>query len=140
MATAQPLAMLEHRCCWLRGRAYLVTEFLGGENILTRFAPYVQGSLPPDELAAVADMFASLNRASISHGDMKGDNLFWHGGRWALVDLDATRQHRRRRSFLRALARDRERFLRNWSASSELFRQLEERIPAVPDTFHTLQG
>ena len=74
----------------------------------------------------------SLLRERISHGDMKGHNLFWHDGRWALIDLDAMRQHRTRQGFFRAFARDRKRFLNNWPADSALYRILDERLPRVP--------
>lgn len=133
IATAPPLAMVERRTCWLRGRAYLVTESLAGENILVRFAPYVDGVPPPEELAALEELFAALRRERISHGDLKGTNLIWHEGSWALIDLDAMCQHRTLRGFSRAYVRDRARFLRNWPENSALHRFLSERISAVPD-------
>lgn len=134
MATPLPLAILERRCGWLRGRAYLVTEFLAGENILARFFPYVHGAPPTEELASLDQLFATLRRARISHGDLKGSNLIWHNERWALIDLDAMRQHAVERVFARAYARDRERFLRNWPADSPLYQLLDQRIPEVPGT------
>lgn len=131
VATAQPLAVLERRCCWLRERAYLVTEYLDGENILSRFASPETGAPPPEELAALDELFATLPRERISHGDLKGTNLIWHDSRWALIDLDALRQHSTARSFALAYARDRSRFLRNWPACSALFGLLDQRLPPV---------
>jgi tRNA A-37 threonylcarbamoyl transferase component Bud32 len=133
VATARPLAVLERRTCWLRGRAYLMTEKLDGDNILVRFAPYLASAPPAAEMSALGDLFAALVREHISHGDMKGSNLLWHGGRWVLVDLDAMQQHTGRRSFVRAFAKDRARFLRNWPADSALYRFLDERLPQVSD-------
>ncbi len=134
IATPQPLAVLERRWCWLRGRAYLITEYCGGQDIIARFQPYQDGTPPETELLALDRLFAALLRERISHGDFKGHNLFWDErlGRWSLIDLDAMQQHRSNRSFARAYARDRARFLRNWPADSQLFKLLDQRIPLTP--------
>ncbi|ETV49339.1 lipopolysaccharide kinase InaA family protein [Pseudomonas aeruginosa] len=142
IATARPLAMLERRWCWLRGRAYLITDYLGGQDIIARFKPCLDmpdGAVSPPEaeLAALDRLFSTLIRERISHGDLKGHNLFWQaheqGGEWALIDLDAMRKHHSQVSFARAYARDRARFLRNWPQDSGLYRLLEQRIPRLGD-------
>jgi tRNA A-37 threonylcarbamoyl transferase component Bud32 len=134
IATPQPLAVLERRWCWLRGRAYLITEYCGGQDIIARFQPYQDGPPPETELLALDRLFAALLRERISHGDFKGHNLFWDEslGRWSLIDLDAMQQHRSARSFAKAYARDRARFLRNWPANSALHQLLNQRIPLTP--------
>ena len=138
IATPRPLAMLELRSLWLRRRAYLVTEHAAGEDIIARFRPYLgnpgEAAAPPEhELRALDELFAALRRERISHGDLKGSNLLWQAGKWALIDLDAMRQHRRAGSFAPAYARDRARFLRNWPADSALYQLLDQRLPPVPD-------
>ena len=131
IATPLPLAVLERRWCWLRGRAYLVTDYCGGEDLIARFTPHVDGCPPEAELAALDRLFAALIRERISHGDFKGHNLFWDDGRWSLIDLDAMRQHAGQSGFARAYARDRARFLRNWPAESALHRLLDARLPRL---------
>lgn len=131
IATPRPLAVLERRWCWLRGRAYLVTDYCGGEDLTARFTPHVDGCPPEAELAALDRLFAALIRERISHGDFKGHNLFWDDGRWSLIDLDAMRQHAGPSGFARAYARDRARFLRNWPADSALHRLLDARLPRL---------
>ena len=131
IATPRPLAVLERRWCWLRGRAYLVTDYCGGEDLIARFTPHVDGCPPEAELAALDQLFAALIRERISHGDFKGHNLFWDDGRWSLIDLDAMRQHAGPSGFARAYARDRARFLRNWPAESALHRLLDARLPRL---------
>ena len=131
IATPRPLAVIERRWCWLRGRAYLLTEYCGGPDLIARFAPYVESAPPETELAALDQLFAALIRERISHGDFKGHNLFWDEDRWSLIDLDAMRQHRRQAGFARAYARDRARFLRNWPAESQLHRLLDQRLPRL---------
>ncbi|HEX5841053.1 MAG TPA: lipopolysaccharide kinase InaA family protein [Pseudomonas sp.] len=136
IATPQPLAVLERRWCWLRGRAYLITEYCGGQDIIARFHGYLQQSPPETDLLALDRLFAALLREHISHGDLKGHNLLWNErlACWSLIDLDAMQQHRSDRSFARAYARDRARFLRNWPADSQLFQLLDQRLPQVPGT------
>lgn len=140
IATPRPMAVLERRWCWLRGRAYLITEYCGGQDIIARFQAHLQGSPPETELLALDRLFAALLRERISHGDFKGHNLLWIDGRddapgyWSLIDLDAMQQHRSARGFARAYARDRARFLRNWPADSALHRLLDQRLPQVPGT------
>ncbi|MGQ7816942.1 lipopolysaccharide kinase InaA family protein [Metapseudomonas furukawaii] len=134
IATPRPLAVIERRFLWLRGRAYLITEYLSGHDIIARFRPYLDdpdgaGMPPESELVALDQLFAALIRERISHGDFKGYNLFWQDGRWTLIDLDAVQQHRSERSFARAYARDRARFLRNWPAESALYQMLDRRLP-----------
>lgn len=130
IATPKPLALLETRFLWLRGKAYLVTEHLPGPDIIERFAPYVeQGDAPEAELVALDRLFADLLRERISHGDLKGHNVFWAGGRWALIDLDSMCQHRSASSFAAAYARDRARFMRNWPVGSALYQVIDGRLP-----------
>ena len=129
IGTARPIAVRESRCCWLRGRAWLVTEFLEGHDAIAAFEPYLDNAPPEKQLNALEQLFAALVRERISHGDLKGHNLMWTGEHWALIDLDAMRQHRSDTRFARAYARDRARFLRNWPRESALYRLLDARLP-----------
>ena len=134
IATPRLLAVIERRWLWMRGPAWLITELLQGEDIIARFQPYLDGCPPEPELSALDRLFAALIRERISHGDLKGHNLFWDHDRWSLIDLDAVQQHGSDASFARAYAKDRARFLRNWPADSALHRLLDQRLPAVPGT------
>lgn len=133
IATPRPLAVLEQRFFWLRRKAYLVTEYLPGPDIIERFAPYVaSGDAPQSELQALDTLFAQLLRERISHGDLKGHNVFWQQDRWALIDLDAMCQHTSPGAFATAFAKDRARFMRNWPQDSALHQLLEQRLPKAP--------
>jgi len=134
IATPRLLAVIERRWLWMRGPAWLITELLRGEDIIARFQPYLDGCPPEQELVALDRLFAALIRERISHGDLKGHNLFWEHDRWSLIDLDAVQQHGSDASFARAYAKDRARFLRNWPTDSALYRLLDQRLPAVPGT------
>ncbi|AMS14646.1 serine/threonine protein kinase [Pseudomonas chlororaphis] len=135
IATPKPLALLEKRFLWLRSRAYLVTEYLAGPDIIERFAPYIDsGAAPEAELQALDRLFAELIRERISHGDFKGHNLFWQEDRWALIDLDSMCQHHSLGSFAPAYARDRARFMRNWPESSVLYQVIDQRLPKTVES------
>ena len=97
--------MIERRWLWMRGPAWLITELLRGGDIIARFQPYLDGCPPEQELVALDRLFAALIRERISHGDLKGHNLFWEHDRWSLIDLDAVQQHGSDASFARAYAR-----------------------------------
>ncbi|VVN70285.1 lipopolysaccharide kinase InaA family protein [Pseudomonas fluorescens] len=135
IATPKPLALLEKRFLWLRSRAYLVTEYLPGPDIIERFAPFVEsGDAPEPELQALEQLFAELISERISHGDFKGHNLLWDHQRWALIDLDSMCQHHSAISFAPAYARDRARFMRNWPESSALYQVIDQRLPKTIDS------
>ena len=130
IATPKPLAVLETRFLWLRSRAYLITEYLPGPDIIERFTPFVEsGAAPESELVALDALFAELLKERISHGDFKGHNLFWQEDRWALIDLDSMCQHSSLSSFAPAYARDRARFMRNWPETSALYQLIDQRLP-----------
>ena len=133
--TPKALAVIEQRWLGLRGPAWFITEYCAGQDIIAHFAPYVQPAagtekMPPEAmLQALDQLFALLIRERISHGDLKGHNIFWQHNQWCLIDLDAMQQHQRLASFQRAYAKDRARFLRNWPAESTLYQLLDQRLP-----------
>ncbi|MCO7514205.1 serine/threonine protein kinase [Pseudomonas guariconensis] len=132
IATPRPLAVLEQRVMGLRSRAYLVTEYADGPDLIECFQPYVEsGEAPEEQVQALVHLMQQLVRERISHGDMKGHNLFWLDGQWSLIDLDAMCQHATQLSFAPAYARDRARLLRNWPSGSALHRRLDEVLPRL---------
>lgn len=134
IATPRPLAVLEQRVLGLRSRAYLVTEYVDGPDLMACFAPYVDnGDAPDDQVDALVRLMHQLIRERISHGDFKGHNLFWDKGQWSLIDLDAMCQHATQLSFASAFARDRARLLRNWPSGSALHQRLERLLPKLAE-------
>ncbi len=133
IATPAPLALIERRYGPLRGKAWLITAFAAGPNLLQHWEPHLDTGPPAAEGQAVLRLLRDLARARISHGDMKASNLLWQDGAVTLIDLDATRQHRDQRSFDRAWRRDMARFLANWPQGSALRSWLEaERLSHPP--------
>jgi tRNA A-37 threonylcarbamoyl transferase component Bud32 len=129
MKTAKPLAVIEERYFWLRGRAWLILEHVEGENAIQRLKSQEQHR----EVEAMQTLLAELAAARLSHGDLKGTNLIWReaSGHWVLIDLDSMRAHRCDFSFRRAQGRDLARLLRNWpedGASGLLHRMRAQRL------------
>lgn len=132
IAVAQNIAVRETRHLGLRGTAWLVSEYHGEQDLIARFAPYVDdGAVPEADVQQLQALLQAMIRAKISHGDLKGHNILWHNDRCLLIDLDAVRQHRDHASFARAFARDRARLLRNWPQTSRLYQLLNEQLPQV---------
>lgn len=135
IATPQPLAVIENRWCGLRGRAWLISEYCGEQDIIDRLAAYKDGKAAPEtEINALVELLNTLIREKISHGDLKGHNILWHQERCYLIDLDAMQQHRSMRSFTRAYLKDRTRLLRNWPQDSPLYKLLDQRLPQLPSS------
>ncbi|WP_157354023.1 lipopolysaccharide kinase InaA family protein [Aromatoleum toluclasticum] len=128
--TPRPLALIEERWGPLRARAWLVTEYCGGPDMLAHLAPDTEPA--PAEAASLRVLFETLYRERISHGDLKATNLLWDGSQALVIDLDAACQHATQTGFHRAWRRDRARFLRNWPAESPLHRWLDAMLPGRP--------
>lgn len=128
IATPEPLAMVESRFGPLRRRAWLITRYCPGSNLLELFG--ADGERPPEqeEGAALLQMLKQLREARISHGDFKATNLLWHAGRVWLIDLDSMQTHESESRWREAWIKDRARLLRNWPPGSPLAAWLEEHL------------
>jgi hypothetical protein len=129
IATPAPLAMIESRFGPLRRKAWLISEFCPGPNLLELFGTDGQ-TLPTSEQAdALLGLLAQLREARISHGDCKATNLLWHAGQVYLIDLDSMQAHSSQTNYHRAWQKDRARLVRNWPKSSALNAWLETHLP-----------
>lgn len=125
---AQPVAMIESRFGPFSGRSWYVSRFVDSIvladylGIEDRAAPLrsIQG-----KLRALFEVF--LNH-DFSHGDMKATNLLVHDDDLVVIDLDNAKQHRCKLFHLRALRRDKARFLKNWNDRPLLYRHFEREL------------
>lgn len=114
IATARPVALLEHRLGPLRGRAWYISEYVAGNDALQLC------HRPMPALARqVLDLLEQLALCRISHGDMKGSNFILSERGPVIIDLDAMHEHVSGRNFRRMRRRDLQRFMRNWDDCPE---------------------
>lgn len=121
VATAPPVAFVEERFGPLKGRSWLITEFVEGPVCLD----YIQESASSREAGEIAArlerVFQKLAKANITHGDMKATNYILRNRREpVLLDLDAMTRHQNPARYATAHARDRARFMKNWQAKPDI--------------------
>ncbi len=129
VGTPKPLGLVEERIGPFRGRAWFLSEFAEGPDIDAFLAePGTTVEAGTAMLNKIGLVFRGLRDLRISHGDMKAKNILVHAGEPMLIDLDAMRQHRFGRAYLRQARRDRARFLRNWVDSPEWLSRAEAAL------------
>ena len=118
---ARPVALCERRFGPLRGKAWLIMEYLAGDDI-TRLceASHTDGEATKQVVSEMTSLLAQLAQCRISHGDMKATNVIQSSQGLAIIDLDAMREHRSEAAFRRAQQRDLQRFLLNWQQCPSL--------------------
>ena len=131
IATPAPLALIEARHGPLRRHAWLITAYCGGTALGKQLADRIDAPQPVPEAQALVTLFDTLQRARLTHGDLKASNLLWQDGQLVLIDLDALQHHRSALTFARAWRSDRARLLRNWPAGSALHAWLDAHLPGA---------
>jgi tRNA A-37 threonylcarbamoyl transferase component Bud32 len=128
IATPAVLGFMEQRYGPLRGKAYLVSEYVAA----TELAQAYSENQPTDTtLSQIKRIFNLMRAYRLSHGDMKASNLLLTAtGQVELIDLDAMREHRFKWTFQRAFKRDQKRFLKNWqnTALEKIFTNTTEQL------------
>lgn len=128
LPTPRPVALLEERFGWLRGRAFLVSEYAPGEPLAGALAC----ARPQDRTALLTNLCTLLNtmaRLRLSHGDLKATNLLVdQENNLMLLDLDALRRYRRRATFFQAFALDLARLRANWADRPALLAELDQAL------------
>lgn len=125
IATATPIALIEGKYGPFKTGSYFVAEYVAGESGKTLFRRKDLSQPQAHNVAtSTAALLARLHDAGISHGDLKDTNLLYRGSEPALIDVDAVRRHRTAFFASRGQFRDRRRLLRNFDASSPLYRCL----------------
>ena len=109
--TLKPVALVEERIGPLRKRAYLVTQYIAGDDSST----LIDRKNADTEVASIAQIINSMKAARVSHGDLKASNFLLTDGGAVIIDLDSMKEHSSVGNCKKAQKRDRERFLRNWS-------------------------
>lgn len=118
--TPHPWLFFEERRLWfLRRRAFLLCDYVPGQDLLTELE---SGELEGVEPAPLMDLFRKLftvmREYLISHGDFKLSNFIVHDNELYVMDLDAMRRYRSRGRFLKLYAEDLQRFARNFQGTT----------------------
>jgi tRNA A-37 threonylcarbamoyl transferase component Bud32 len=92
--TANPIAYIDQRHGLLRGRSWLVLERVPGVDFVTWMTAEPR---EPDErermIRSIANIYARLHRARVTHSDNRPGNFLIHDGQPVLIDLDVTVRH-----------------------------------------------
>lgn len=125
----RPVAVMEERRLGaLRGRSCFIHEHLDGETLDTLLPGAADRATLVTRAAGIVN---NLRASGIVHGDLKATNFLASGDRLYLLDLDAThRAHGRR--LQAGLAKDRARFLRNWTYHPDLLDEFRRHLDTDP--------
>ena len=134
--SARPVALYERRFGPLRGKAWLITEYLGDDDILQ----LCEQSSAENKTTLISDttaLLAQLAQCRISHGDMKATNFIQSPRGVALIDLDSMREFETAAGFHSSQQRDLQRFMRNWHQCPDidaLFRESMQHNKLVTES------
>ncbi len=128
----RPLAYLERRVGPLRGRSYLVTQFVNATTLRRFVAEYADRDLPLELTNEFAKTWHRLRNLQLTHGDTKSTNfLVTKDLRLWLIDLDSMFRHRYSWTYRRAYKQDWQRFFKDWRSTprvAERFRSPIQRV------------
>ncbi len=121
IGTPRPLAYVEQRKGLLLWQSYLVTEYVGGQNLYDILRDYRTGEQERWRvIEQVAELFEKLGKYRITHGDLKHTNILVTGANAVLTDLDGMKVHRFNWAYKIWRAKDVARFLRKADFSPAL--------------------
>ncbi|GJL83352.1 MAG: hypothetical protein DHS20C01_29860 [marine bacterium B5-7] len=121
IATAPVVGFVETRAGPLRGRSWLITEYVEGSQCLSYVLDNANQRQAAEIAARLEREFVKLASLNITHGDMKASNFILRENRFpVLIDLDGMRHHRNDSTYAAAHQRDLERFMKNWRERPEL--------------------
>lgn len=112
--TAKPIAIIENRFGLLKGRAYLITQYLTSDTCENYFTTEDLDGDRKDMAGKITRLLTGLADLFIAHGDLKASNILISEGQPYLIDLDAMKQYGSKKNYARAGKKDWQRFQRNW--------------------------
>ncbi len=124
--TPRPIAMIERLRFGCLRESYIVMEYLSGQDLFIFLRQH------PEQIEPLAnqiyDLFQSLKNIRTAHGDFKATNLWFFQGKIYLLDLDGVRQYEHEEKLSQAIAKDKRRFLKNWSNQEAFQKVFESKI------------
>ncbi len=130
IATPRAIAVIEKRLGPLRWGAYYVCEHIDAPDATDMLSQQpTKESTNSKTARQFVLLFSLLHSIGIHHGDCKATNFLVHKNQPYVIDLDAMREFRYLRTFLRHYKIDRERFLTNWKAQPQLQKWFNQKLP-----------
>lgn len=127
--TPKPIAFLEYRRGFIRGKAYFISEFQAGDTCYDYFTNTKIDQTKKTGLALkVAQLLNQLKALKISHGDLKASNILLYREKPNLIDLDGMKEYPLNCLFKKSWNNDRKRFLKNWTGSTFLTTIFEQHL------------
>lgn len=119
--TPTPIALIEKRFGFLRGRAYFIADYVNGPGLDDYINQKKQHGQDWKTLAAdVILLLADLYSLQLWHGDLKASNILVVNDKPILIDLDSMKQFNKKcKRFQINWQRDMQRFLKNWDGDNE---------------------
>lgn len=121
-----PIAMVEERRAFLKGRSYFICPLIKGVDALHYFAC---GALPsadwPIVCQNICDMISKLEHHRLSHRDLNLSNIIIQNKQPFLIDLDAMRIYRNPWLAKRAAKKEKLRFMENWQEAPKVHHIVE---------------
>jgi tRNA A-37 threonylcarbamoyl transferase component Bud32 len=127
--TLKPVALIEARFGPMRGRAYLITEYVEGADATTL------GQLddPDPTLLAMVKILKGLSDAHLTHGDLKASNFLLGVNGPIIIDLDSMTEHRHDAEMAVAQRKDLARFMQNWESAPDLGQKFQKLLASRRD-------
>ena len=108
LPVVRPLAFFEESKFGIPGRSLLIMPFQKG-------TPLNEYPHPEKVLPFLEEIFQTMSRHRITHGDLKATNiLIDEDANPHFIDIDASQIHRSKASYLKARQKDEARFQKNW--------------------------
>ncbi|MES2217426.1 MAG: lipopolysaccharide kinase InaA family protein [Pseudomonadota bacterium] len=133
VSTAKPAAFIEKRFLGLRGKSYLLTEYIEGEHAGDFFALHQNEDAHSLFVAQqIIALFENLARLRITHGDLKMTNiLIARQLKPILIDLDGMYEHKNIFGFKRTFHREIKRFMVNWRGNPTVYNMFELLVQEI---------
>ena len=113
----------------LRGKSYVVTEYISSEHVGSYFRSHQNDPKKTDEMVkCVSALLKNLAKLELTHGDLKMTNILIDKQEQpVLIDLDGMTEHATLSGLRQAWHKEIQRFLRNF-----------EDMPALVQKFNTI--
>jgi tRNA A-37 threonylcarbamoyl transferase component Bud32 len=132
ISTAKPVAFIEKRFVGLRGKSYLLMEYIDSEHAGDFFARNEEDKAASQFVAQqMMALFEGLARLRITHGDLKMTNILICKHKPVLIDLDGMHEHRSMLGFKRAFQQEIKRFMFNWRDNRTVYHMFELLVQEV---------